>query len=163
MRMKETNTTLPPAVEGTPPGATIYESAPVASDDDFWLEQGNKLLAESVNSVRSAATELLKAAGLLRGIYLGILGFAELVPKTLAPALKALFVLPVVPLVVTIYLCLRVLMTESLTVNPHSPSEIRKALTTLANQKQKKLKRAFAAMSVGLLLALGLLVFKTQF
>lgn len=40
---------------------TIYNSPPSEPDDDLWLAHGAKILEESVPSLRSAASELIKA------------------------------------------------------------------------------------------------------
>ncbi len=61
----------------------VYDSPPSEPDDDFWLEQGGRMLAESLTTVRTAASALLSALGVLQGIYLGILGFAKFLHETL--------------------------------------------------------------------------------
>jgi hypothetical protein len=66
-----------------PDGRKVYESAPSEPDDDFWLEQGRKMVADSLPTVRTAAASLTTAIGVLQGIYLGVLGFAKFVPETL--------------------------------------------------------------------------------
>lgn len=49
-------------------------------DDDFWLEQANKLIVESLPAVRAAAASLMTGLEALQGIYLGMLGFAKFIP-----------------------------------------------------------------------------------
>lgn len=46
----------------------IYQSAPSEPDDDFWLEQSNKLIVESLPVVREAAKSLMTGLGALQGI-----------------------------------------------------------------------------------------------
>src|SRR2546430_16821744 len=81
----------------------IYDSPPSESDDDLWLAQGAKMLGESVPGVRSAASELIKALGLLQTVYLGILGFAKVIPENMGGYHKALFILPSGPWVGATY------------------------------------------------------------
>ena len=138
----------------------IYASPPSNPDDDLWLEQGRKLATESLANVRAAATELLKAVGMLQTIYLGLLGFADIIPKTLDLQWKLLFVTPAVPWLGAIYYCLRVLMTEEFTVNLYDVNDVKALLTELAGTKQSHLQAAFAMLGTGLVLALLLLVFR---
>ena len=95
----------------------IYDSPPSESDDDLWLAQGAKMLEESVPGVRNAASELIKALGLLQTVYLGILGFAKFIPENMEVYNKALFIVPIVPWVVATYYCLRVMKTEIVKIN----------------------------------------------
>src|SRR6185295_1137852 len=99
--MPETKTTInvapPPAPE------PVYTSAPSEADDDFWLAQGKLMLSESLATVRSAANALMTALGVLQGIYLGILGFAEFIPKTLSLWQKCLFLVPLIIWLAALY------------------------------------------------------------
>src|SRR5262245_46469789 len=103
----------------------IFDSPASSPDDDLWLAHGAKMIEDSVPALRTAASELIKALGLLMTAYLAILGFAKFVPENMAVATKALFVTPIVPWVFGIYYGLRVLKTELLAVNLSSPSDIR--------------------------------------
>src|SRR5437588_731992 len=85
----------------------IYDSPPSGADDDLWLAHGAKILDESVPGVRGAASELIKALGMLQTVYLGILGFAKFIPENMEVYNKALFVVPIVPWVLATYYCLR--------------------------------------------------------
>ncbi len=79
---------------------TIYDSPPSEPDDDLWLAHGAKMLEDSVPGVHKAASELLKALGLLQTVYLGILGFAKFIPENMEIRNKALFVVPIVPWII---------------------------------------------------------------
>src|SRR5438309_1739700 len=94
------------------PTETIYDSPPSETDDDLWLTHGAKILEDSVPSLRCAASELLKALGILMTVYLAILGFAKFIPESMEVYNKALFIVPIVPCVVAAYYCLRVMKTE---------------------------------------------------
>ncbi len=67
----------------------IFDSAPSNPDDDFWLEQGKKMVQDSITAVREAAKALITGLGLMQSVYLGILGFAGFIPKSLPLTQKA--------------------------------------------------------------------------
>jgi hypothetical protein len=138
----------------------IYDSPPSETDDDLWLAQGAKMLEESVPGVRNAASELIKALGLLQTVYLGILGFAKFIPENMEVYNKALFILPIVPWVVAIYYCLRVMKTDIVRINLRSPSDIREKATTLLEDKQSNLENAFILLIAGIVMAFVMVVFR---
>lgn len=137
----------------------VYDSPPSEPDDDFWLEQGGRMLAESLTTVRTAASALVSALGVLQGIYLGLLGFAKFLHETLPWWHKALFILPLVIWLFGLYYCLDVVMTKRLTLYLHSPSDIRAKSTELLLEKQGRLEWAFWCLTLGLLAAFVLLLF----
>src|SRR4051794_8026784 len=136
----------------------IYDSPPSEMDDDLWLAQGAKMLEESVPSVRSAASELIKALGLLQTVYLGILGFAKFIPENMEVYNKALFILPIIPWVVATYYCLRVMKTEIVQINLRSPSDIREKAAALLEDKQGNLDNAFILLIAGIVMAFVMIV-----
>jgi len=138
----------------------IYDSPPSESDDDLWLAQGAKMLEESVPGVRSAASELIKALGLLQTVYLGILGFAKFIPENMEVYNKALFIVPIVPWVVATYYCLRVMKTDIVRINLRSPTDIREKATTLLEDKQSNLENAFILLIAGIVMAFVMVVFR---
>lgn len=98
------------------PPEVIYQSAPSEPDDDFWLEQANKLIVESLPAVRSAAVSLMTGLGALQGIYLGMLGFAKFIPDTADLWMKALFLAPLLCWMMGLYQCLKVAKSEELRI-----------------------------------------------
>lgn len=66
----------------------IFDSAPPSPDDNFWLEQGKKMVEDTIPAVREAAKALLTGLGLIQSLYLGLLGFADFIPKTFPLMLK---------------------------------------------------------------------------
>ena len=140
----------------------IYESAPSEVDDELWLAHGAKMLEESVPGVRGAASELIKALGMLQTVYLGILGFAKFIPEGMEVYNKALFVAPIVPWVWAIYYCLRVMKTEIVRINLRSPSDIREKAAELLEEKQRYLEIAFVLLIVGIVLAFVMVVFRVR-
>src|SRR5437763_8109471 len=140
----------------------IYDSPPSESDDDLWLAQGAKMLEESVPGVRNAASELIKALGMLQTVYLGILGFAKFIPESMEVYNKALFVVPIVPWVLATYYCLRVMKTEIVKINLRSPSDIREKASSLLEEKQRHLEIAFALLIAGIVLAFVMVVFRLR-
>ena len=140
----------------------IYDSPPSDADDDLWLAHGAKILDESVPGVRGAASELIKALGMLQTVYLGILGFAKFIPEGMEVYNKALFVVPIVPWVLATYYCLRVMKTEIVKINLRSPSDIREKASSLLEEKQRYLEIAFALLIAGIVLAFVMVVFRLR-
>ncbi|HEY9231013.1 MAG TPA: hypothetical protein VIS78_02675 [Blastocatellia bacterium] len=165
--MSETTTRTnapPPGANPAPPAAEeiVYASAPSEIDDDFWLEQGRLMLKESLATVRGAANALMTALGVLQGIYLGMLGFANFIPQTLPAAAKLVFFTPLLLWLLALYCCVTVAMTDKLLVNLQSPSDIRDQSTRLLEEKQRYLERAFWALAVGLVAAFALLIYRLE-
>jgi hypothetical protein len=141
---------------------TIYDSPPSEPDDDLWLAHGAKMLEDSVPGVRSAASELIKALGILQTVYLGILGFAKFIPDNMEVYNKALFIVPLLPWIIATYYCLRVLKTEIVRINLRSPSDIRERASELLEEKQRNLEFGFAFLIAGVALAFVMVVFRVR-
>lgn len=137
----------------------IYDSGPEQPDDEFWLAQGTKMVEESMPAVREAAKSLMTGLGLLKGIYLGVLGFSDYVPKTMWLPYKSLFLLPFLFWLAALYCCLCVMMTTRYEINLHSPDDIRNKSESVLAAKQSNLRWAFWMFAVGLLTAILLMVF----
>jgi hypothetical protein len=142
------------------PEDTIYESSPSEMDDDFWLEQGRRMLTESLSTIRTAANSLMTALGVLQGIYLGILGFSKFIPETLSFSKKILFIAPLILWLLALHFCVEVAMTERLNIYLHSPSDIREESISLMLEKQRYLEWAFRLLAFGVLAAFGLLLYR---
>ncbi len=140
----------------------IYDSPPAAPDDPFWLEQGQRMVTESLASVRSAATALISALGVIKAIYLGILGFAKFIPEDWAVWYKGLFVLPLLVWLIALYFCVQVVMTRKLTIYLHAPDNIKQTAEKLIIEKQKFLERGYWLLETGLVLAFALLIIRIQ-
>ena len=140
----------------------IYDSPPSETDDDLWLAHGARMLDDSLPGVRSAASELIKALGMLMTVYLGILGFAKFIPENMEVHNKALFVIPIVPWVVAVYYCLRVMKTEIVRINLRSPSDIREKAGEALEEKQRYLEIAFALLIAGVVFAFVMVVFRLR-
>jgi hypothetical protein len=144
------------------PAEVIYPSAPSEPDDDFWLEQANKLIVESLPAVRAAAASLMAGLGALQGIYLGMLGFAKFIPDNAELWMKALFLAPLLCWMLGLYQCLKVVKTEELRIRRHAPDSIRRELGALAKEKQRELDLAFYWMLGGLLAAFVLVALRMK-
>ncbi len=140
----------------------IYDSAPPEPDDALWLEQGKKMVESSLTAVRDAAKAIMTGLGLLKSIYLGILGFADFIPEEPAVWLQGLFVAPLLLWLISLYSALGVMMTEQLSVNLHSPDDIRNQSEQVLRDKQAGLKSAFWWLTAGLMTAMVLLVFRLK-
>ena len=140
----------------------IFESPPSQPDDQFWLEEGRKMFSESLPSIRKAAASMIAALGVLQGIYLGILGFAEFIPKNYSVFQKLPFVFPLVFWMASLYLCLEVMMTRKIYIFWNSPDDIRNKSAQLLQSKQRQLTGAFWMLVVGMLAALALLFLRLQ-
>jgi hypothetical protein len=140
----------------------IFDSAASDPQDKVWLEHGKQMLAESLTNVRNAANGLLTALGLLEGIYLGMLGFAQFIPEESTVILQMLFFMPLLLWLASVYFCVGVLMTQKLEVNLNSPTDIREQTTRQLLKKQFLMKMAFWLLALGLLAAFGLLIARLQ-
>lgn len=140
----------------------IFDSAPSETDDDVWLAHGAKILEDSVPALRTAASELIKALGMLITAYLAVLGFAKFIPENMEVYNKALFVIPLIPWVICAYYALRVLKTEIFNVNLRSPSDIREKTSLLLEQKQRHLEAAFGLLIAGIIIAFAMVVFRVR-
>ena len=137
----------------------IFESPASDPDDAFWLEQGKKMVEDSIKAVRDAAKAMMSGLGLLQGIYLAILGF---MPKAIPLNTKACFILPLLFWFIALFACLRVMMTKRLNIVLASPDDIRKKSETVLIGKQRALYLAFAFICLGLLTAFNLVLFKLK-
>lgn len=143
-------------------GEDIPDSPRADPEHLFWLEQGRKMLTDSMSltAVRDAAKSLMTGLGAMQTIYIGVLGFADFIPKTMDAPLKWAFALPPIPWLIALYLCLKVLKTEGMEVRLKSPNEIRDRLQQLVRDKQHDQDVAFWLLLVGLVTAVGLLVWR---
>lgn len=141
----------------------IYSSAPSEPDDDFWLQEGKRMVTESLASVRNAANSLTASLGMLQSFYLGILSFGEPLPENSSFFAKALFVAPMILWLFALYLCIAVVMTKKFPVYTNSPSDIRDKTTQLLLQKQKQLQWAVGLLAIGLLGAFTLFYWRLNF
>lgn len=138
----------------------IYDSPPSQPDDDFWLEQGKKMVEGSAAAVREAAGSLLTGLGALQGIYIGILGLAKFIPENMLLWKKFCFILPMGFWLWAIWLVLEAMMTQEIHLYLHSPEDIQSKLETLLIKRQSRLRWALVLTTVGLILAFFLLGFR---
>ena len=138
----------------------IYDSPASEPDDAFWLEQGRKMVAESLASVREAAKAFITGLQVIVAIYLGILGFAQFVPATITTLQRIFFVGPLVFWLIALYFCISVMMTSRIEVLLDSPSDIREKSSAVLEEKQGQLLKAFGFLAAGLLLVVVLLLLR---
>lgn len=156
--LKDSTSKLPELITGE----DIPDSPRADPEHLFWLEQGRKMLTDSVSltAVREAAKSMMTGLGAMQTIYIGVLGFADFIPKTMDLPLKWAFALPPIPWLIALYLCLKVLKTDGMEVRLKSPGEIRDRLQQLVRDKQHDLDVAFWLLLAGLVTAVGLLVWR---
>lgn len=140
----------------------IYSSAPSEADDDIWLEEGKRMVTESLSTVRNAAGALIMALGTLQGVYLAVLGFGEKQLACFSLLKKALFISPLLLWLASLYLCLAVVMTKKVAVFTNSPSDIRAKSTGMLLKKQLQLQWAFWTLAFGLLVTFVLFFWSMQ-
>jgi hypothetical protein len=140
----------------------IFDSSRDDPEHLFWLEQGRKMLTDSVSlsTVRSSATSMMTGLGAMQAIYIGVLGFADFIPKEMQLHTKWFFAAPPILWMMALYLCLKVLKTEGMEVRLKAPNEIRDRLQELVRDKQHDLDIAFWLFLAGLLSAVLLLVWR---
>lgn len=140
----------------------IYPSAPLEPDDLLWLEEGKRIVTESLATVRNAANSLMASLGVLQSFYLGILSFGKPLPAHACFWEKALFSAPMVLWLVALYLCIAVVLTKKFPLFPNSPSDIRDKTMQLVLHKQTQLQWAATLLAGGLLAAFGLFYWRLQ-
>ena len=136
----------------------IFESPPPGPDDEFWLEQGMLMVEDSIVAVRESAKAMISGIGIIQGIYMGILGFADFIPKTTPLAVKALFIVPLLFWLVALYASIQVMMTKRIDVVLYSPDDIRQKSEQVLTDKQRTLQTAFWTLAAGLFVAFVLLI-----
>ncbi len=136
----------------------IYDSPASAPDDDFWLEQGRKMVVDSLPTMRSAATALTSALGVIQAVYLGILGFAKFVPEDWPVWRKGLFIVPLLCWLIALNCCVQVALTKKSTLYLHSPEHIQQISEQTILEKQRQLKCSYWFLVAGLMLAFLLLI-----
>ncbi|MDZ7265191.1 MAG: hypothetical protein ONB16_11435 [candidate division KSB1 bacterium] len=136
----------------------IFDSSELAPDDAFWLAYGRQMISESLPAVRSAATAMMTAVGVMEAIYVGILGLDGVIATAMPLWQKALFAIPLVIWVAAMYCCVNVLMTRKLMVQLFSPDDIREQSLALVQSKQRQLQWAYWLLVIGLVTAIGLFI-----
>ena len=138
----------------------IYDSPQEQLDDDFWLEQGKKMVEDSMPAVREAAKALMTGLGLLKAIYLGILGFADYVPKEMSLGLKSLFLAPLGLWLGALYFSVEAIIPKRATLILQSPDDVRRTSQAQLRAKEESLEWAFRLLAVGLVAALVLMLIR---
>ena len=114
----------------------IYDSAASRPDDEFWLERGKLMITESLPSVQKATNALITGLSVIKGIYIGIIGFANFIPENIGTASLSLFFTPLLFWLISLYCCLQVVMTRKLEIVTHSPDHIKKVSAEIILEKQ---------------------------
>lgn len=140
----------------------IFQSPPSQPEDDFWLEQGRKMVEDSLPALRNAASAFITALGVLEAVYLGVLGFADFIPPDIPLHWKGVFILPLLLWLIAFYLCLEVLMTRKMEIFLHSPEHVRGQSERLLAEKQRRLQWSFWLLFAGIVLAFLLLIARLQ-
>ena len=141
----------------------IFHSPVSDPDDDFWLAHGKQIIIESLPAVRSAANSVITALGFIQAIYLGMLGFGEFIPKEIPWNVKALFFIPLLLWLVSLYFCISVVMTGKMEIVLYSPEDIKDQSLNFTRKKQRALRWGFIFMATGLLGAFVLFVLRFKF
>ena len=136
----------------------IYDSPTSDPEDEFWLQHGRQMITESLGAVRSAANALITALGVIQGFYLGILGFSDFIHDQMNVWKKAIFLLPIVFWLISIYLCVNVVMTRKIEVFLHTPEDIKKKSMNFTLDKQNQLRWGFWLLTFGLISAFALFI-----
>lgn len=138
----------------------ILESPPSQPGDDFWLEQGQKMVENSLENVKEGAKAIIKGLGLLKSVYLAILGFSGFIPAGIPFYHKFLYLLPLIIWLAALYLSLGVLLTRRCEINIFSPEEIRENYKEMLISKQKSLLGSYWALTGGLIVVILLMIFR---
>ncbi len=140
----------------------VYDSEPLQPYDNFWLEQGKKMIDGSLDAIGEAAKAMITGLELLQAVYLGILGFSNFIPENLALPHKSLFIVPLLIWLIALYFSLDVMMTKRREINPYAPEDIAQKTGEILQEKQRQLQIAFWLLAVGLMLAMLLFAFRLK-
>jgi hypothetical protein len=141
----------------------IFDSPASDPEDEFWLAHGKQIIIESLPAVRSVANSVITALGFIQAIYLGMLGFGEFIPKEIPWKLKALFFIPLLFWLISLYCCINVVMTGKMKIVLYSPEDIKDKSLKFTLKKQYVLRLGFIFMAAGLLAAFMLFVMRLRF
>lgn len=136
----------------------IFESALPELGDDFWLEQGKNLFENTVNSLNEAAKLFITGIGLMKGIYLGILGFSDVVANAVTQQNKFILIVPFLCWILSLFYALRVIVLQREKMFIFSPEDIREKYFVLVKSKRFNLKLSFYTFVVGLFSAFIFLI-----
>jgi hypothetical protein len=140
----------------------IYDSAPLQPDDNFWLEQGKKMIEGSLDAIWEAAKAMITGLELMLAVYLGILGFSNFIPEKMPLPQKSLFIVPLLVWLIALYFSLEVMMTKRREINPYAPEEIAQKADEILQEKQHQLQIAFWLLAAGLVLAMLLFALRLK-
>lgn len=141
----------------------IFHSPASEPEDEFWLTHGKQIIIESLPAVRSAANSVITALGFIQAIYLGMLGFGDFIPEKIPWEYKALFFIPLIFWLVSLYCCISVVMTGKMKIVLNSPEDIKDKSLKFVLKKQCALRWGFVFMAAGLLIAVVLFIMRFQF
>ena len=136
----------------------IYDSPSSDPMDAFWLEQGKKLIEDSVGAITDGTKSMLTVVGLLKGIYIGIIGFADYIPKALPLIYKSLYLLPLLFWLVALHFYVNVLSTRKVNFNIYNPGEIKNEYFEILSRKQRNFKVGLWLQSIGIVVLISLMV-----
>ena len=137
---------------------TIYESPQSAPMDEFWLEQGKKLVGDSAGAITEGTKSMLTVVGLLKGIYIGIIGFADYIPKDFPLIYKSLYLLPLLFWLVALHYYVSVLSTREVRFNMYNPEEIKKNYFEILSRKQRSFTVGVWLQSIGIVVLMALMI-----
>jgi len=139
---------------------TVYDSPPSDPMDLFWLEQGKKLVEDSIGAITDGTKSMITVVGLLKGIYIGIIGFADFIPKTFPLMYKFLYLLPLLFWLVALHSYGYVLSTRKVQFNIHNPGEIKDIYFQILAQKQQSFNIGLWLQSIGIVVLLFLMIIR---
>ncbi|HDP97865.1 MAG TPA: hypothetical protein ENN22_01615 [bacterium] len=113
--------------------------------------------------MRSAASSLISALGVIKAIYFGILGFAEFIPENWSIWGKCLFIMPLLIWLTALNCCVQMVMTQKLVLYLHSPENIQQICKSTIMEKQRQLEWGFFLLEAGLIVAFVLLIVRMYF
>lgn len=134
---------------------TITEGEDLTPDDLFWLNQMRQLAADSIKSVEEAAKQLIAMITVLQGIYAAVLAFSGIkeVPKGDLLATIA-YALPIALWLIALGFAIAVFKVKRHTYYVNSPDSAHDTFKSIADRKYKHLNRAYAILTLSLLVAL---------
>ncbi len=147
----------------TPPvapdeSAPVVESAPLSPADEHLAAYFQDLEQKSLDTLESAARQLITLVTTLLGLFFGVLAFKDNPHYLAFPAVRILGGLAAGFYVLALFLALDVVMPRRLEVPAANLTAMRRLLRALFERKRRSLRWAQVAFALGTLALLALII-----
>jgi len=105
----------------------------------FWLENAQKLVAESVSTIEDVAKQLIVVNSLLEGIYFHAITFSEVKP-VLTGGIAAIYLAPIALWLLSLVFAVLTLSPKSYKININSSRDSKERFKEIVSKKHGLLK-----------------------